>query len=185
MDNTNCRFRSTVLAILSIIAATVVATTGCYLDYPEHGGSAEVQGTITLDGMPVNNAKIVFLPDKLKRSSSKVAPIAYGQTDSEGKFTLAYRDGEKEIAAGVYKLIISKSEHVVKDGSRLNLEEDDATLLRNSKSLTTDGSEAVETIERIPTMYNSESTLKFTIEPSPKILFPKFDLTTVDPFLSE
>lgn len=65
---------------------------------------APVGGTVTLDGKPVPEAAVLFLPD-----DPTMGPPASGTTDDQGRFTLntANRPGA---AVGPHKVAISKDE---------------------------------------------------------------------------
>ena len=82
-------------------------TSGCYPDWPEHSGTAQVEGEVFLDGFPLNHATVVFLPTKLKSTSGKIMPVVYGKTDARGMFKLKYRDGSRDLMAGKYVVLIS------------------------------------------------------------------------------
>ena len=72
------------------LMASFLFTLGCYPDWPEHSGTAQVEGEVFLDGFPLNKANIVFLPSKLKSKSGKLMKLAYGKCDARGKFKMAY-----------------------------------------------------------------------------------------------
>lgn len=177
--------QSTKIVVVLLFTFGFLASGGCYLDYPEHGGSAEVQGVVTLDGLPVNDAKIVFLPKKLRRPLGKIIPLGFGVTDANGTFTLQHVNGSpgskpKEIKAGEYLVLVSKTV-AEKDleGKPLSpwqtefLDEDIRNLARFRDSE-----------ESIPNRYNRETTLTYKVTPSPKILRPEFKLTSLDPLLA-
>ncbi|WP_417383263.1 hypothetical protein [Gimesia sp.] len=64
---------------------------------PELG---QVTGKVTLDGVPLTDASVTFMPEKVRASSC--------MTDSEGKFDLVYIRDEKGAAIGHHKVIVSK-----------------------------------------------------------------------------
>jgi hypothetical protein len=73
------RGRRLIAALAGALALTVFG--GCGGDRPDLGG---VYGTVTLDGHPLGEAKVVFEPeDKQHRGS-------VGVTDAEGRYTLSY-----------------------------------------------------------------------------------------------
>jgi len=170
------------LVSLFSMVMVLVVTAGCYPDWPEHAGSAVVQGTITLDGAPVGDAKIVFVPKKLYASETNLLPIAYGSTDATGRFDLAYSDGVKEIRAGTYEVIVSKI------GSANDELDEQDNVLPNS-GLIPDSLKSMHVFsnrgELIPIDYNRQSTLTFEIVASPGIVRPEFELKTVDSGLEE
>ncbi len=66
-------------------------------DSPDLGN---VTGTITMDGAPLADAYITFMPDTVRASS--------GKTDSAGKYELVYIRDEKGAALGDHKVVVSK-----------------------------------------------------------------------------
>jgi hypothetical protein len=68
-------------------------------------GEVPVSGTVTFaDGSPVSNALVSFHPDGEKTSGLG----GHGQTGADGKYVLVAARGEKGIAAGEYKVTISR-----------------------------------------------------------------------------
>lgn len=75
-----------------------VVSAGC-------GGSYhKVEGTVTMDGAPVEKATVLFIPTKEGGQS------ATGQTDASGKFKLNNPSNDKGIPAGTYKVVITKGD---------------------------------------------------------------------------
>lgn len=68
------------------------------------GGDApnlgRVTGKVTLDGTPLSDASVTFLPEKVRASSAT--------TDSDGKYELIYIREEQGAAIGQHKVFISK-----------------------------------------------------------------------------
>jgi len=91
---------------LSLLFSLAV-TSGCYPDWPEHSGTAPVEGEVLLDGFPLNKANVVFVPSKLKNKSGKFMPLVYGKSDMKGMFKMKYADGSENIMAGDYYVLIS------------------------------------------------------------------------------
>jgi hypothetical protein len=60
---------------------------------------APVTGKVTLDGQPLGNAVVSFVPQKGAASG--------GVTDAEGKYVLRYRDGTPGAALGQHQVLIS------------------------------------------------------------------------------
>jgi hypothetical protein len=69
---------------------------------------APVSGRVTLDGRPLENARVAFQPDDAKRPS-------YGDTDSEGRYRLAYRRGEEGALVGNHTVLITVSPEIVRN----------------------------------------------------------------------
>ncbi len=59
-----------------------------------------VSGVVTLDGKPVEQATVLFKPE--------TGPVAYGQTDSAGRFELSTA-GRKGAVPGKHKVSITKT----------------------------------------------------------------------------
>lgn len=111
-----------------ILMFAVAILPGCRgSDAPPLG---EVEGTVTLDGQPLADARISFYPQEGGRSSEAV-------TDASGHYVLRYTDaaGAK---VGVHKVSISTFEE--------SRQEDD-------------GSKIPGVPEKVPAKYNTESTL--------------------------
>jgi len=68
---------------------------------------ADVEGVVTLDGAPVKEAGVMFMP-----VDSSLGPPATGVTDGEGKFTLTTAN-QPGAVIGEHRVAISKSEAVV------------------------------------------------------------------------
>jgi hypothetical protein len=63
----------------------------------------EVTGTVTLDGKPLADALVTFSPKAGQ-------PVATGQTDSSGKYTLQTYEAGDGAAAGEYVALVYKNE---------------------------------------------------------------------------
>lgn len=73
----------------------VVLLSGCGSDGPE---LAEVTGTVTVDGKPVPNAILTFIPTG--------GSTSYGKTDEQGKYTLMFTDTKYGAMIGTHKVEI-------------------------------------------------------------------------------
>lgn len=160
---------------LLLVFATLVF--GCSTDWPEETGTAVVEGTVVLDGSPVDRGYVVLIPENLQTPNDEIMPMAYGLTDATGNFELAYSDGNRQLLAGKYSVIISKSTLETADvepaWSTALLPESVANL----KSFNKGG-------ELIPAIYNVNSTLVIEIKPSQETLRQEFELSSKDPLLS-
>ncbi len=110
------------------------------LSLPGCGGGVTVSlvpvsGVITLDGKPLSNAKIVFMPQA--SADKKKAPVedSSGMSDAEGKFVLQGLKGNPGAVPGTHKVVVSKM--VTKDGKDVvpSTTEDPALALGNSREL--------------------------------------------------
>jgi hypothetical protein len=91
----------------------------------------EVEGTVTLDGQPLADARISFYPQEGGRSSEAV-------TDASGRYVLQYSGEAGGAKVGTHKVSISTFEE--------SRQEDD-------------GSKIPGVPEKVPAKYNTESTL--------------------------
>lgn len=81
--------------------ASAALATGCT------GGPAfvPVTGTLTLDGRPLGEAEVVFVPDPAKGAAGDNAS---GTTDAQGRFTLRTgRTGRAGAPPGVYRVTVT------------------------------------------------------------------------------
>jgi len=76
--NTNLCARYQVL----LLVIGLMATSGCTSKPSGYPDTAQVEGTITLDGAPLEGAKVTFSPAKGRASK--------GTTDAAGKYVLRY-----------------------------------------------------------------------------------------------
>lgn len=86
------------LLILAVLTLCFVGCSGGPDDAPE---TIPVSGTVTLDGAPLSDARVTFVPDGAGQAAS-------GPTDSSGKFTLT-TNGLTGAPAGKYKVSVSSS----------------------------------------------------------------------------
>ncbi len=96
-----------------------------------------VRGTVTLDGKPLEGARVTFFPQPGGRPS-------YGQTDPSGHYELVYIDNLRGAIPGTHKITISTFVEPNSDSS--------------------DPLEQQGQPETVPSNYNSQSTLTTDIE---------------------
>jgi hypothetical protein len=77
------------LPLAALLAAGLLPLAGCNRG-PEF---ARVEGTITLDGKPLDNAEVVFLPDPEKGNQG---PCASAYTDEQGHYRLFCEKANQE-----------------------------------------------------------------------------------------
>src|SRR5437764_234944 len=65
-----------------------------------------VRGRLLIDGAPVRGVEVTFMPED-EQTAGNAHPRAYGQTDTDGHFTLATA-GQPGAVIGNYRVIISK-----------------------------------------------------------------------------
>lgn len=95
-----------------------------------------LKGTVTLDGAPLSDARIVFQP------SGKDASPSVSETGADGSYELKFNRDRKGVIAGVHQIRVTTSRVVT-----------DAT-----------GKET-EVLERLPPKYNSKSELTYEVKP--------------------
>lgn len=120
---------STILVILLIVQA------GC----SEQG--CQVTGIVTLDGQPLSDASVEFIP------TSNSGRIANGRTESDGKFQLTTSKSVSGVFPGQYKVKITTS---ITTG--------------------TSDADLKTTRETVPPKYNRKTELNRTVEDGPNQL---------------
>jgi hypothetical protein len=98
---------STILNLKGIRTAILLATAamGCNSSKFEF---APVKGQVLLDGKPVDQAKIVFMPSTV-REDGESGPYSQGLTDAEGRFALETVEPSPRTGAvvGPHRIIVS------------------------------------------------------------------------------
>lgn len=122
------------------IALFSIGIAGC-------GGSSgpdlhEVSGTVTLDGEPLPDAVVRFIPET-EGTAEYVRP-ATGVTDSSGWYSLSFSSSREGALPGKYRVAIS----TFREGG---YDEDE------------DGNPIPGAPESVPVVYNSETTLTATV----------------------
>ncbi len=116
---------------------------------------AEVEGTVTLDGKPLPNIRVLF--QATNKGGEGVALGAFGLTDESGKFTLRTSDGRSNGAA--------VGPNVVTLADKLSEDANDS-----------DGGKVVVPKSRIPSKYFRKE-FQFEVQPGGKNQ-ADFELTT-------
>jgi hypothetical protein len=95
-----------------LVGASLLIVTGCAPeDAPKISGLVTVSGVVTLDGKPLPNATVTFVP--ISKGDGETS--AGGLSDSTGKYVLRTDSKNYGIKPGSYKVIISS--FVMPDGS--------------------------------------------------------------------
>ncbi|MHC4179616.1 MAG: transthyretin-like family protein, partial [Planctomycetota bacterium] len=90
------------LILLACMAATAG---GCSGDSSE---VAKVSGRVTLDGRPVEGAKVIFQPRNPTRTPGDVGSSSYATTDAEGRYTVRQIDPDRDGAVvGTHSVTIT------------------------------------------------------------------------------
>ena len=90
---------------LWLLAAVLAAASGCGKSKLE---TAEVEGTVTLDGKPLANAVVTFTP--VVKTKDIEAPASSGKTDDKGHFKLAViSTGEPGAVIGKHQVVATRN----------------------------------------------------------------------------
>lgn len=137
--------RGQVATATSFFLLATLAMTGC-------GGSkfdfAPVSGKILLEGEPVNNARVVFMP-RASGTDAEAGPYSNGETDEQGRYELrsATENSTRGAVVGSHRVIVSTR--------RSHLDPDNPDI------------EIIDAEERIPQPYNDyrKTPLEFDVPP--------------------
>jgi hypothetical protein len=135
-----------------LVLPLLLACTGCDSSGPE---IASVSGRVTMDGKPLANATIVFIPENGRPAGAR--------TDENGDYVLSFSEGRRGAIPGPNSVRIS----TVRDAEQ---DENGKTAVPESK-------------ETVPMEYNAASKLTFTVEPKKKNI-ANFDLKAGGKILS-
>ena len=107
------------------------------------GDLGNVSGTVTLDGQPLPNAQVTFMPDEGGGPS-------FGETDAQGKYTLTHNSGDSGAVPGKHTVSIEMIEEE-QDYDAAGTDEGTLELKQDSK-------------KRLPARYNEASELTAEVE---------------------
>ncbi|MCC9609274.1 carboxypeptidase-like regulatory domain-containing protein [Blastopirellula sp. JC732] len=93
------------MAIRYAALLAIVAVVGCYSNKPDLD-FGEVQGKVTLNGKPLQNAKVRFQPE--------VGRPSYGATDADGEYTLYFMGEPWGALVGANSVAIT-TENMIED----------------------------------------------------------------------
>ena len=121
---------------LRILAPVLSLFSLCLLGCPQSGpqkviptSAVPVTGIVTLDGKPLANAKITFVPTESSQGSG-----ASGSTDSAGKYELRSLFGNKSVVGcptGNYKVVVSLM--VKPDGSPMPADSQEPPMMSGAR----------------------------------------------------
>jgi len=97
-----------------------------------HLGS--VSGTVSVDGKPVADAKVLFVPIDQAGSDSDRSPVSVAKTDKDGRFFLETVDGRKGAVVGRHLVYVSTKEVDVSTDGEKRKRERKAEKIPNSGS---------------------------------------------------
>ena len=84
-------------SLIAMFFIGLLMLTGC--NPPKSTTFATVVGRVSLDGKPVQNARVVFIPTRATHNGWEI-PFSYGSTDSEGRFELQTETGQPGVFQG-------------------------------------------------------------------------------------
>lgn len=84
-----------------VAAVLAAATVGC--GSKTEGPSAEVTGSVTLDGKPLDNAEIQFVP-----KGNATLGLHTAKTDASGRFRVTRDAPNNPVKPGTYAVLVSK-----------------------------------------------------------------------------
>lgn len=120
-------------------------------------GLVPCQGTITLDGKPLSDAKISFVP----MAKTSTGRSAVGMSDSTGKFEVSTAVGNKGVFSGEYTVIVAKYTYATEEDRIVDM--DRQRNGTNSVKFITedDGMKAIRTIngKEYPDNVNMQSSV--------------------------
>jgi len=121
-------------AIALIATCCAVITAGC----GSSDGLVPVAGVVKLDGAPLDRTAVTFLP-----TSAAAGPGGMAITDASGRFVVHSPQGKKGMAAGTYKVTVSR---------------------REPKTPVTEGTAVIESdlIEHVPARYSDPEKTELT-----------------------
>jgi hypothetical protein len=104
LKNLNCKFtvRGALCHIGCLLLLAVFA--GCGQGGPE---VAPVSGRVTLDGMPLETADVIFQPEGSKSPS-------FGRTDKDGRYELGYKRGVAGAIIGPHTVSIAVNTEITR-----------------------------------------------------------------------
>jgi len=135
---------SRVLA-LTLCSVALIATSGCDSGPP----TGDVSGTVTMDGQPVTNAIVTFVPQHGGQN-------AIGKTDGSGKYEL-YRRGDRGALLGPHSVVIATVQEPAAPTQEISSDSEEYLKQATSSNLSDYNRAIVH--EPIPARYNKQSTL--------------------------
>jgi hypothetical protein len=115
---------------------------------------AYVTGRVTMDGKPLANAAVVFIPENGRPAGAT--------TDADGNYVLNFTQGRRGAIPGKNLIRISTNREAQQDAS---------------------GKPIPASRETVPARYNTNTSLEFTVEPKKKNV-ANFDLQSGGPIAS-
>jgi len=146
-----------------------------------------VEGTVVLDGKPLSDAKLLFLP--LNRNLGHRFATSFGITDSDGKFSLRLSDGRPGAFAGWHLILVSKIQRDARPADAWpavgDIESPAVATPGIPNAFEGSGQDfefAAKPHDLVPRYYNVETELKFEVVAGSKNQ-ATLELSSVDPLL--
>jgi hypothetical protein len=95
-----------------LFTAGLLAVAGCGSAGDDLPRTVPAEGTVTLDGKPVEGASVVLVP------AAEGTTGAYGTTDASGRFALRAFEEKEGAIPGAYKVQVSKTVEVKLSGPK-------------------------------------------------------------------
>ena len=161
---------------VAIVFLGLAIVSGCDSNFSGPEPTPEVSGKVTLDGQPLADTKIVFVPYRLYGPDGMKRQISYAVTDAQGEFSLKRGNNDLGTHLGMHRVVISKKKT---EGVRTGrLEVADLELFSSEFSELSQPAD-----ELIPTIYNLHSILTFKVDVTTSQA--DFELSSVDPLLKK
>ena len=173
----------------AIIAFCLLFLGGCQTKKSNGTDIVRVSGIVTLDGEPLADANLVFIPFQASGEQDSFAPISVATTDAQGNYLLRITEQTEGAVVGWHYVLISKFNRPQSDeptpatepGSKPGDLPD--RLLQQIELQRKLGRSFQFPGETLPSYYNSDSTLTFQVPREPTTN-ANFKLTTIDPLLN-
>jgi hypothetical protein len=104
---------SVIRACASLTPVLLVLLAGCGTKWSQNDN---VEGTLKMDGVPVANVKVQFVPD----DPAVQAPASSAQTDENGHFRLTCENGRPGAVIGKHNVVIFKGRAEPGDGQTIS-----------------------------------------------------------------
>ena len=113
-------FRFVFIFSVGLFGSICILQSGCggaSGDFPV----APVSGVVTMDGSPLADATVTFVPS-VGAANSEAGPFSRAKTDKDGKFSLETRDGLRGAVVGSHQVEISRESGQVEQEVQRELE---------------------------------------------------------------
>lgn len=180
--------RETVLQT-ALIGCCLLLLGGCQTKKSIETEIVRVSGMLTLDGEPLADANLVFIPFQASGERDSLAPVSLATTDAQGNYSLRITVQTEGAVVGWHYVLISKinrpknAEPTPAPKPARKSEDLQVRLLAQIELQRKLGRNFQFPGETLPSYYNSDSTLTFQVPREPTTN-ANFKLTTIDPLLS-